>query len=448
MTEKIQQWGLLLLLALSTTTLQGQTVAEEIQAKPERSAGIAYSLPAGIPPMDTPAPYGKKPFYISHYGSTAAYYLENHKDYEMPIATMAKADSLGMLTPLGKDVLRRLRLIYEDATHRSGELTHNGALQMQRQAQEMVARFPDIFKDGSLIDARSIVRNHNIMSMQAAMTQIARHNADMDLRIKSSHSNDAWMDVRDKELEADRFNAETEACYQAFKQANSNPQRLMESLFTDANYVKQHIDPFVLSDQIFVVANSIQNTLMKGTVTLYDIFTPQELYQHWRIRNARNYISYGGFEMNGGNQAFSQRAPLWNLLHMGDSIKTLNIPVVHLRYTSRVMMLSLICLMELNGYGLHTSDLDELDKQGWADYKIAPFGSNVQLVHYRKDKNDDDILVKVLLNGQETRLPIKTDCAPYYHWQDVKRYYLRKLYAHEKLRFDYKQKRKEQNDAQ
>jgi hypothetical protein len=222
----------------------------------------------------------------------------------------------------------------------------------------------------------------------------------------------------------------------------------MESLFTDANYVKQHIDPFVLSDQIFVVANSIQNTLMKGTVTLYDIFTPQELYQHWRIRNARNYISHGGFEMNGGNQAFSQRAPLWNLLHMGDSIKTLNIPVVHLRYTSRVMMLSLICLMELNGYGLHTSDLDELDKQGWADYKIAPFGSNVQLVHYRKDKNDDDILVKVLLNGQETRLPIKTDCAPYYHWQDVKRYYLRKLYAHEKLRFDYKQKRKEQNDAQ
>ena len=31
-------------------------------------------------------------------------------------------------------------------------------------------------------------------------------------------------------------------------------------------------------------------------------------------------------------------------------------------------------------------------------------------------------------------LPITTNCYPYYHWKDVKRYYLRKLYAYARER--------------
>ena len=438
----IRQWVSPLLLMICTQ-LTAQTVVEEIKAIPQCSAGIIYSVPTGKQQADTPAPDGKKPFYISHFGSCAAYYLESRKDYEVPINVFVKADSMNMLTPLGKDVLRRLRLIEQDAAHRTGEITVNGARQMRQLAQEMVDRFPDIFVDGSYIDARSIVRNHSIMSMQEFMNQIARHKANMELVMKSSHSNDQWMHVEDKELEADRFNAETETSYQAYIKANSNNKRLWESLFGSIDYVKEHIDTTKLNDQLFTLAGGIQNTPLEGVITLYDIYTPEEIIQHWRLHNAKNYISYGGFELNGGNQPFAQRAPLWNLLHQGDSIKKLDYPVVHLRYSSRGMVMELICLMELNGYGLKTPDLNQLEKQGWANYRIAPFGSSVQVVYYRKDKTDDNILIKVLLNGQEARLPIKTDCAPYYHWEDVKRYYLRKLYAHEKIRFNYNKSKDE-----
>ena len=438
----IRQWVSPLLLMICTQ-LTAQTVVEEIKAIPQCSAGIIYSVPTGKQQADTPAPDGKKPFYISHFGSCAAYYLESPKDYEAPINVFVKADSMNMLTPLGKDVLRRLRLIEQDAAHRTGEITVNGARQMRQLAQEMVDRFPDIFVDGSYIDARSIVRNHSIMSMQEFMNQIARHKANMELVMKSSHSNDQWMHVEDKELEADRFNAETKTSYQAYIKANSNNKRLWESLFGSIDYVKEHIDTTKLNDQLFTLAGGIQNTPLEGVITLYDIYTPEEIIQHWRLHNAKNYISYGGFELNGGNQPFAQRAPLWNLLHQGDSIKKLDHPVVHLRYSSRGMVMELICLMELNGYGLKTPDLNQLEKQGWANYRIAPFGSSVQVVYYRKDKTDDNILIKVLLNGEEARLPIETDCAPYYHWEDFKRYYLRKLYAHEKIRFNYNKSKDE-----
>lgn len=431
----IRQWTCGLLLTLCTSAA-AQAVADEILATPQCSAGILYSLPTGKSQTDTPAPDGKKPFYISHCGCSASYYQEDRKDYEAPIATLAKADSQSALTPLGKDVLRRLKLVAEDALQKSGELTDKGAMQIRQLAQEMAERFPDIFVKGCIIDARSIVRNHTIMTMQEAMMQLARFRSPMDLRMKSSHSNDSWMLVRDKELEADRFNKETEASFQAFEKANNNNnQRLMESLFVSDDYVKAHINTEELCKQLFLVASTIPNTALEGVLTLYDIFTPQEIYRFWRIQNAKRYISYGCCELNGGNQAYAQRAPLWNILHMGDSIMNQEAPVVHLRYSSRSMVMALICLMELDDFGLQTSNLDLLDKLGWADYRIAPFGSSVQVIHYRKDKNDDDILIKVLHNGKEARLPIATDCAPYYHWKDFKRYYLRKLYAHEKLRY-------------
>ena len=53
--------------------------------------------------------------------------------------------------------------------------------------------------------------------------------------------------------------------------------------------------------------------------------------------------------------------------------------------------------------------------------------ANIQFVFYRKDLQDKDVLVKVLLNENEATLPIATDCAPYYHWNDFRDFYLKKL---------------------
>lgn len=51
--------------------------------------------------------------------------------------------------------------------------------------------------------------------------------------------------------------------------------------------------------------------------------------------------------------------------------------------------------------------------------------SNIQMVFYRNKQND--ILVKVLLNEREVRLPVPTRRAPYYKWTDVRAYYRQKL---------------------
>ena len=98
--------------------------------------------------------------------------------------------------------------------------------------------------------------------------------------------------------------------------------------------------------------------------------------------------------------------------------------------------MALACLMELDNCGLQTGNLDALADMGWVTYRISPLGGSIMMIHYRSEPGDPDVLVKVLLNGEEARLPIESDCAPYYHWEDVKRYYLRKLYRYENIRLN------------
>ena len=51
---------------------------------------------------------------------------------------------------------------------------------------------------------------------------------------------------------------------------------------------------------------------------------------------------------------------------------------------------------------------------------------NIQIIFYRSSPSDSDILVKILLNEGEVSLPIETDMAPYYHWNDVRDYWQNK----------------------
>lgn len=424
------------ILLTGTTQADAQTVAQDLQADPNRAAGMLYALPVSKTHKDAPAPGDKKPFYINHYGCPGSYYRETNTLYEEPYTVFAKADSLGKLTKLGKDVKLKLDLLRRDAKDRTGELTSKGAQQCRDLARQMVERLPSMFTPNGYYSGRSIVQNNCLMTLEETMVQLSSMVQPMKINMTTSHREDRFMDPQDKKLESLRWDSLTLDRYNRFLALNTGNARLMESLFTDQNFVINQVDPEQLSRQLFMLAGSIQHTDLAGHVTLYDLFTPAEIQSHWKKLNAKYYITNGACSLNGGTQPFMQRATLRNMIHMGDSMMKRPNPVVHLRYTSENVVMALACLMELDNCGLQTDNLDALGDMGWVNYRIAPLGGSIMMIHYRRDSDDPDVLVKVLLNGEEARLPIKTDCAPYYHWEDVKRYYLRKLYRYENIRLN------------
>ena len=71
------------------------------------------------------------------------------------------------LTKLGKQVRDELKVVVNNMEGRSGDLTPLGRQQHQGIAQRMYHNYPQVFADGSAIDARSSVVTRCVLSMDA-----------------------------------------------------------------------------------------------------------------------------------------------------------------------------------------------------------------------------------------------------------------------------------------
>lgn len=381
----------------------------------------------------TPAPAGYHPFYLSHYGRHGSRYMIGSEAYDTPYSTLRKADSAGVLTPLGKDVLRRVTLIREDARGRDGELTPLGALQHQSIARRMMERFPEVFEDSARVEARSTVVIRCILSMENALHQLLR----MNPRLKVFHDA-SWHDMYymnqgelgDRYVDSMRYCKARQDAQSAFAKKHDNHSRVMKELFADRAWVEKNVNPSDLNRKLYEMASAIQGTELRGKVSLYDLFTLDELYDNWVVSNLWWYYSCGFSSLTGNVVPFSQRNLLRNIIQQADSCLTLPRPGATLRYGHDTMVTPLVCLLDLNGYGSDIQDPEEVATR-WFDYRITPMATNIQFVFYRRDENDKDVLFKVLLNEDEATLPIETDMAPYYHWSDFKSHFLKVLERYE-----------------
>ncbi len=85
---------LLLLAAFITyfSTLNAQTPRQEIRRNQRFSASTYMAYPTPRTAL-TPAPKGKHPFFISHYGRSGSRYHSKMKNYDGPWEVLSEADS-------------------------------------------------------------------------------------------------------------------------------------------------------------------------------------------------------------------------------------------------------------------------------------------------------------------------------------------------------------------
>ncbi|MBQ2128825.1 MAG: histidine-type phosphatase, partial [Prevotella sp.] len=121
--------------------MSAQTARDDFKRDTHLSASNYLAYPGPTQGQLTPAPEGKHPFYISHYGRHGSRYLINPTEYSRPLEILKAAADAGKLTPLGMDVLRRVKMICDESEGRLGELTPLGGLQHRQIARRMFERF-------------------------------------------------------------------------------------------------------------------------------------------------------------------------------------------------------------------------------------------------------------------------------------------------------------------
>ena len=416
---------LLLLFACAVTW--AQSPREEFKENIFKSGSNYYAYPGPKQQKLTPAPKGYEPYYISHYGRHGSRYLIGKNDYDRAFRVLSRADSVGKLTTYGQDVLRRVTLLRNEADQRLGELTLLGAEQHRGIAHRMYERFPQVFKGVTDIDAKSTVVIRCILSMENALQELKSLNPKLRIRHDASEHDMWYMNHSDKQLRSHQWDGNTREVYDAFKARHQNYQRVMQVLFNDTAYVNHEVNAENLNYHLFKLASNIQSSELRHTVTLYDLFTPDEVYDNWMIENAGWYVGYGPCPLNGAWQPFSQRHLLKQMIDEADQNLTKAHPGATLRYGHEVCVMPLACLLEMDNCGKQVSDFEQLPAEGWLNYNIFPMGCNIQLIFYKPKKGHGDILVKALLNENETRLPLQAVSGPYYRWTDFRDFYLKKL---------------------
>lgn len=126
------------------TSSYAQATREEIFDNIAVTGGVYYAYPA--PGVQTKAPKGYEPFYISHFGRHGSRWLISDEEYIRVMEVFEKAHQAGKLTPLGEDVRKRLAIVWADAEGRGGDLSPVGVDQQRGIAERMYQAFPKSLK--------------------------------------------------------------------------------------------------------------------------------------------------------------------------------------------------------------------------------------------------------------------------------------------------------------
>ena len=417
------------------TAQTSQTAQQEIKENIYLSGSnyLDYDRQLSTTPL-TATPKGYEPFYMSHYGRHGSRWLIGEGDYTGPLNTLRDANAAGKLTAKGKEVLKKLEDFYPTTIRRLGELTTVGERQHHGIGSRMAKNFPEIFEAKNVaIDARSTVVIRCILSMEAECEELAAANPTVRIHNDVSESfqyylNQDWSDrMRRASRQGRGVRSEYERKY-------SHPERLMKVLFNDQSYVYDNIRASSLMRQLFEVASNMQSH--DTDIELYSLFTDDEIYDQWRIRNIGWYLDYGAAPQSRGMMPFTQLNLLRNIIETADTIVPpypgVAVPPAQdiqatLRFGHEVCVMPLACLLELGQCGAQVENLDTLDNV-WRNYRIFPMACNVQLIFYRPVKGKPgDILVKAMLNEREMTLPVQPVSGPYYKWADLRQYYLDKI---------------------
>lgn len=204
---------------------------------------------------------------------------------------------------------------------------------------------------------------------------------------------------------------------------------LMSRLFKDGDYVTRNVNAEQLTNDLFGLAGIVQNSEIRHSLSLYDVFTPDERYHLWQRSNIWWYLHFAGSPLNGGKQPFSQRNLLRKIITEADSCLALPRPGATLRFGHETMVMPLACLLDINNSYVQESRVDSVEARGWIGSRIFSMAANIQLVFYKNPKKpSSDTLVKVLLNEEEATLPLPATSKPYYYrWNNFKEFYLSRL---------------------
>ncbi len=404
----------ILVATLPAVVSWGQTTREIMLADSLKCAGLYIPYPDCID-EPTPVPSGYIPFYVSHYGRHGSRYLGDDNDYFRVYDELNAAEQSGSLTSRGKDLFHRVTRIWDDARGRGGQLAPLGYRQHRDIASRLLKECGPVFDDSARVTAVSTVFMRCAHSMFAFVDRIRQYNPALDVSMESSERN---MNVLSHlNVDAIAFNKDNpvKSKQEEFRNRKIVPTRFTSSIFKDVSALRVPARDFMW--WVYLVAIDLPN--LETGESLFDFFTSEELFDLWQVFNYDYYTCHSVNPDNEGVFIESAKPLLADFLDCADGYISRGEHGATLRFGHDSSVIPLAGLLRFPVAAGRESDPSCLYKV-YADYRVSPMASNIQMRLYRSS-DGRDIIVKFMLNEQEMPLPdTVTDIFPYYRWEDAR----------------------------
>ena len=396
-----------------------QTSRTELRAHLDLAAGnyCNYPNPTG---HVTPAPDGYEPFYVSHYGRHGARYMTDNNHYKYTISKIDTAKTLGLLTAYGEDVLRRLNIAYEDARKRAGDLTPLGGRQHRAIAHRLCVNYPTLMQQPITVKANSSTVRRCMLSMANFCQELMIMNPSLTITMDASEHDMYYIIPNDSiAIPTSETDGPLYEKLDSFRHEKLNGRHQIALLFKDPQALGNYIDGYQFANSLWNIAADMYCLPELGW-SFNDLFTEDEFIDGFRVYNA-SWCLWEGLMPGSQHNYYAIYPLLKNFLDEADLMIASGKSGVRLRFGHDSVVLPFSFILGVKEAIGGTDDMENLHNT-FSIFRLIPMAGNVQLIFFRK-QGSDDILVKFLMNENETSVPIKTDSYPFYHWNDVSAYY-------------------------
>ena len=429
-----------LLLALCLGAGAQDDVIRLFAENPDRASNNMHSYEFD-PLVDTPAPKGFKPFYISHYGRHGSRYEQNSTFARNAQQGFAYLDSLGLLTDAGKALWADVETIVDAHKGMEGSLTPRGAREHQQIAARMAQRYPSIFKDKARqeVNCFSSTNFRCIVSMCNFTYGLKDKFPKIEFTFTSAERFMAYINPSlsiPRPGEPPRQRPSFSGGYpgmqpqpQGFKPFEGEPgydlRRFLTPLFKDYDAAVKALgnpEPFVKA--IFTTGGLCQLIDFLGVDIYRKYFTPEELAYFWAEGNDSIYRMWGGSVEQGDVIRYAIRPLLMDFVQKADAaLESGSHRAADLRFGHDTSILPLFALLDIDDLQHRHFSFNDAAKNDWYAFFQVPMACNIQMIFYRNAK--DEVLAKILYNEKEVLLSgIEPVSGPYYRWPELRAHFV------------------------
>lgn len=371
----------------------------------------------------SPAPSGYKPFYISYFGRHGARFALSDDIYENVRKVLLDAHNAGKLNDRGERLWKEYEEFYPSVAHRGGDLTPKGQEQLRRIAGIMYRNFPQVFKGRTVASILSTPIPRTMLTMFSFVDELRGLDKDFSFTVDAGR---CYFPILEPNKSISPVKVKVPLPDEAVKSAEKfaadkiDAKAFCSKFFNDTDYLEAAYGMWKFESNMRNIVCDVRCLEGVPEDTFSDVFTTEELFGIWEVRNYNGYIYMGRTPLSDNKNCINNSSILRSIIEQADADIESGERQLCLRFSHDSALLPLMCFMRLDNFGAVVDDPEEVKNYWRSDF--IPMAANLQLIFYRSRKSAD-ILVKVLFNGSEASLPLPEAAPSFYRWTEFKTYY-------------------------